>query len=123
MRLATFVMKSERTRVRVGALCGNKMLDLAQCAHHSGDDATPASSMRGLLDLGERGLDWARGMLERPRPEALHLLEKLAFLPPVPDADKFLCVGKNYRKSMNFTCNFFHSICTMIDCIHGCHNR
>lgn len=97
MRLATFVFRSDRTRVRVGALCGDKMLDLAQCAHHSGEDATPASSMRGLLALGERGLDWARGMLERPRPEALHSLEKLAFLPPVTDADKFLCVGKNYR--------------------------
>ena len=97
MKLSTFVLKSDRSRPRVGALSGGKMLDLAQSAHHSGDDATPANSMKGLVALGKGGLDWARRLLARPMNQALHALDAVEFLPPVPDPDKFLCVGKNYR--------------------------
>ncbi|MSQ51371.1 MAG: hypothetical protein EXR28_05730 [Betaproteobacteria bacterium] len=44
-----------------------------------------------------RGLDAARRLLDRPNAAALRDMADLSFLPPIPDSDKFLCVGKNYR--------------------------
>lgn len=74
------------------------MLDLAHGARLLGRGlALPAVSMKALLALGETGLDEARRLVEQPPAEAIHDLAAIRFLPPVPDAEKFLCVGKNYR--------------------------
>ena len=60
--------------------------------------------MKGLLALGEAGLARARAVLEYAGKNAAKLDKAtlapdadVHYLPPVPDADKFLCVGKNYR--------------------------
>lgn len=101
MRLATFELKTNPGAARVGALTGGRMLDLAEGARLLGrGEARPAASMKALLALGEAGLDEARRIVERAPAEAIHDLGALRFLPPVPDAEKFLCVGKNYRSHL-----------------------
>lgn len=90
MRLATFALKSNPRYLRLGVLSGTKMLDLAQCA-------LSAQTMKELLADGPQGLDAVRRLLEKPRADALREFTDIIFLPPIPDADKFLCVGKNYR--------------------------
>ena len=90
MKLATFALKSNPNYPRLGVLSGAKMLDLAQCV-------LPAQTMKELLAEGPAGLDNVRRMLDAPRKSALREMQDIIFLPPVPDSDKFLCVGKNYR--------------------------
>jgi 5-carboxymethyl-2-hydroxymuconate isomerase/acylpyruvate hydrolase len=61
---------------------------------------------RQIVDLGPgRMKDLLAGgaaALERARKATGPLLEERAirYLPPVPDADKFLCVGKNHRQHL-----------------------
>ena len=93
MRLATFALKNNPSYARLGVLCGAKMLDLAQCA-------LAAQTMRQLLALGKPGLDEVKSLLERPPQGTLRELADVVFLPPIADAGKFLCVGKNYRSHL-----------------------
>src|SRR4029453_15148233 len=86
MRLLTFCTW-DNPAPRTGLRHGRRILDLA--AH-----GFPAG-MKDLLAAGP-------SMLETLRNIALSRATTLAdtsitWLPPVPDADKFLCVGKNYR--------------------------
>lgn len=99
MRLATFTLKSDPQHARIGALSNGKMLDLVHCAELSGSRPLPGS-MRALLATGRDGLDTVAGLLGHPEAGALHALEGVTFLPPIPDAEKFLCVGKNYRSHL-----------------------
>ena|SRR5215470_3442868 len=94
MRLGTFVPKTSPGQPRVGALLGDRVLDLG----------LGSITMRQFLSLGEPGLDRARRLLEEARAGGhggtLCSLGDVRLLPPVPDADKFLCVGKNYRSHL-----------------------
>lgn len=105
MRLATYTLLSDPQTVRIGAQLNGKMLDLVAGERAMGDGKSmiPAS-MKGLLALGEPGLARARVVLEYAGKNAAKLENTtlapdadVHYLPPVPDADKFLCVGKNYR--------------------------
>ena len=105
MRLATYTLLSDPANVRIGAQLNGHVLDLvaAERAMNDGKTQIPAS-MKGLLALGEAGMARARAVLEQARKGAvkpdgrmLAAESEIRFLPPVPDADKFLCVGKNYR--------------------------
>jgi 2-keto-4-pentenoate hydratase/2-oxohepta-3-ene-1,7-dioic acid hydratase in catechol pathway len=109
MRLATYTRKSEPASPRVGVQIGDSIVDLAACEAayqaqaHAGPVRIPPS-MRQLLALGSPGLDHARALLDYASANRDRLgdrvfvdLADVAFLPPVPDAEKFLCVGKNYR--------------------------
>ena len=105
MRLATYTLLSAPDTVRIGARLDGRMLDLVagERALNDGKQLIPAS-MKGLLALGDAGLARARAVLEYAGKNAAKLdKETLApdadvhYLPPIPDADKFLCVGKNYR--------------------------
>lgn len=105
MRLATFSKKSEPAQVRLGVMLGERMLDLAVCAHIAPAGLSlPESSMKQLIAMGQPGLDrvrqlldYAQGSKTRLPDGALLDLDAIIHLPPIPDADKFLCVGKNYR--------------------------
>src|SRR6195256_54760 len=90
MKLATFATKKNPHYARLGVLSGSKMLDLAQCA-------LSVQTMKQLLARGRAGLDEVRGFLDKPKPGSLRDFSEIVFLPPIPDSDKFLCVGKNYR--------------------------
>jgi 2-keto-4-pentenoate hydratase/2-oxohepta-3-ene-1,7-dioic acid hydratase in catechol pathway len=70
----------------VGALLGDRVVDLGE------------SSMKEFLAKGETALERARKLLQDP--QQLHPLAAVRLLPPVPDAEKFLCVGKNYRSHL-----------------------
>jgi len=103
MKLATYLRSGARAP-RVGASVGPDMLDLADALALERLSSPPdVSSMRTLLRQGERALDALRGLLARVEASPSRFapartpLADVAFLPPVPDADKFLCVGKNYR--------------------------
>jgi 2-keto-4-pentenoate hydratase/2-oxohepta-3-ene-1,7-dioic acid hydratase in catechol pathway len=105
MRLATFSRKSDPRQPRLGALVGDRMLDLAQCAHLvEGGPTLPEGSMKQLLALGKPGLDRVKQLIDRAADAGTKLpagtlldSASIVFLPAIPDADKFLCVGKNYR--------------------------
>ena len=105
MRLATYTLLSVPKTVRIGAQLDGNMLDLVagERALNDGQQLIPAS-MKGLLALGEAGLARARAVLEYARKNPAKLDRTtlapdadVRYLPPIPDADKFLCVGKNYR--------------------------
>lgn len=105
MRLSTFALKSAPADARLGALLNEKMLDLAivEQALNDGRRLVPGS-MKQLLALGSSGLDRVRQILAHASANTARLpagalleLGAIRFLPPIPDAEKFLCVGKNYR--------------------------
>lgn len=105
MRLATYTLHSDPKSVRIGALRDGRMLDLiaGERALNDGQRIIPGS-MKALLALGKAGLDRARVVLERAASDPARLPQgaltpdaEIHYLPPIPDADKFLCVGKNYR--------------------------
>jgi 2-keto-4-pentenoate hydratase/2-oxohepta-3-ene-1,7-dioic acid hydratase in catechol pathway len=86
MRIGTFVSKGSRPRV--GLLLDDRVLDLGE------------TSMKEFLARGEPGLERARKAARKPDRKKLHPLSSIRLLPPVPDAEKFLCVGKNYRSHL-----------------------
>ena len=90
MRLATYSLRATPQLARVGALRDGRMIDLAPLA----PDAT---SMKALLAQGPAALRDLATRVAGVEASSGHPLDQIAFLPPVPDANKFLCVGKNYR--------------------------
>ena len=105
MRLATYTLNTDPKTIRIGAQLDGNLLDLVAGERAIGDGKQIIPpSMKGLLALGEAGMARARAVLEYARAQASKLdvatlapESSVRFLPPVPDADKFLCVGKNYR--------------------------
>jgi 2-keto-4-pentenoate hydratase/2-oxohepta-3-ene-1,7-dioic acid hydratase in catechol pathway len=108
MRLATFSRNSDSGQPRIGAQLGDRMLDLSRCAQPSGaGPELPWDSMKQLLALGPSALYRVRRLVERAQGAQSSLPAgallgpgEFRFLPPIPDADKFLCVGKNYRSHL-----------------------
>lgn len=104
MRLATFALSSSDTTPRVGALVQDRLLDLGAAAAALDPGAAPfPATMRALLEAGDAGLQRARQLSdaasrnEAVMARAAHALPSVRFLPVIGDANKFLCVGKNYR--------------------------
>jgi 5-carboxymethyl-2-hydroxymuconate isomerase/acylpyruvate hydrolase len=89
VRLVTFSTKDYPVP-RTGLREGQKILDLT--AH-----GLPGR-MKDLLAAEGPALKRVRGL----DPSAPFTLDEknITYLPPVPDADKFLCVGKNYRQHL-----------------------
>jgi 5-carboxymethyl-2-hydroxymuconate isomerase/acylpyruvate hydrolase len=79
MRLVTF-RTADRAAAHIGVRRGKQIVDLGP------------GRMKDLLASG----------LDRARTASGPLLDEQAvtYLPPIPDADKFLCVGKNYRQHL-----------------------
>jgi 5-carboxymethyl-2-hydroxymuconate isomerase/acylpyruvate hydrolase len=101
MRLLTFRIRG-LDAPRIGARVARRVLDFAAAAGVAGE-APPPSRMRDLLAAGKPAMKQARKLLEQAQADrdgfgaALLDEREIRFLPPVPDPDKFLCVGKNYR--------------------------
>ena len=99
MRLLTY--ERDRGAARTGVRLGNRVLDLQAAATIAGE--TIPAAMKALLDAGEAGLAAARGLASAAERDPKRFATAFAdersirYLPPVPDLDKFLCVGKNYR--------------------------
>jgi 5-carboxymethyl-2-hydroxymuconate isomerase/acylpyruvate hydrolase len=77
------------------------VLDLSVASQLAGE--TLPGNMRDLLDRGEPALESVRDVIERAEADPQRFASAFAaektirYLPPVPNLDKFLCVGKNYR--------------------------
>jgi 2-keto-4-pentenoate hydratase/2-oxohepta-3-ene-1,7-dioic acid hydratase in catechol pathway len=84
LKLATYSLRSSPELQRVGVLRGDRLVDI------------DAPSMKALLARGPQALRDLGSRLDR-LPGPGHALEDVVFAPPIPDANKFLCVGKNYR--------------------------
>lgn len=100
MRLLTYAPSPGATP-RVGARLGDRVLDLPAAAKTAGR-FVPAT-MKALLQAGDMGLGAARELVAAAHADAKRFATALCdertirYYPPVPDLDKFLCVGKNYR--------------------------
>lgn len=103
MRLATFAPHGDVENARTGVLCHDRLLDLNQFTGQAGGLDSLPSSMRELLSRGDSALARIRDIIANVQPSdqnflsASYPLADVHFLPPIPDAEKFLCVGKNYR--------------------------
>jgi len=99
MRLVTFT--SAGSAPRVGVRVGHRVLDIEAASRVNGEPLP--STMRSLLREGRGAMSrvqaLAKAAQSRAGPYSGAMFEERAirFLPPVPDPDKFLCVGKNYR--------------------------
>jgi 5-carboxymethyl-2-hydroxymuconate isomerase/acylpyruvate hydrolase len=95
MRLLTFSTK-DNPSPRVGLRQGKRILDLASHGF--------PTRMKDLLAAGRAALARVRALGEdwKEDPSRFSALEEkdIRYLPPIPDADKFLCVGKNYRQHL-----------------------
>jgi 5-carboxymethyl-2-hydroxymuconate isomerase/acylpyruvate hydrolase len=97
--------------LRLGALVEGAVVDLAALddawrRELPGAERLPAT-LRGLLSAGEAGLARARALLayaahqeQRLHSQWTFKQSEIRFHPPVGDAEKFLCVGKNYRQHL-----------------------
>src|SRR5207344_3636099 len=100
MRLLTFTLK-DRDAPRAGVRVGKRILDLAAASREGGHELP--SRMRELIAAGPGAMDWVRKLVEAAGAEPTRFLaalldeDDIRYLPPIPDADKFLCAGKNYR--------------------------
>jgi len=81
------------------------MLDVEAAANLGNlPSKTLPHTLKELLALGTPGIEWVRAIVDRARgPDAARVenawipLSDVRWLPPIPDPDKLLCVGKNYR--------------------------
>ena len=104
MRLLTFSHKNDASPL-LGLRVNNRILDIAAGARIVGGDAMPAS-MKALLAGGPHAMARVRELSaaaqtdRSPLSSAWFDESTIRYLPPVPDADKFLCVGKNYKQHL-----------------------
>jgi 2-keto-4-pentenoate hydratase/2-oxohepta-3-ene-1,7-dioic acid hydratase in catechol pathway len=104
MRLITF-HTPDNTAPRIGVRSAGRILDLAAAAG-AARGAAPPGSMKQLLAAGSEAMEQVRALMQAaqadPQRFAAALLAErdIVYLPPIPDADKFLCVGKNYRQHL-----------------------
>jgi 2-keto-4-pentenoate hydratase/2-oxohepta-3-ene-1,7-dioic acid hydratase in catechol pathway len=100
MRLLTYSRKPDGPPC-IGVRVGHRILDIEAASRVNGEPLP--STMKALLAAGRGALSRVQGLARnaqsdaRPYAQALHDESQIRYLPPVPDADKFLCVGKNYR--------------------------
>ena len=103
MRLLSFFVLPDTT-ARIGVRVGERVLDLAAAARHAGQ-ALP-QTMKLLLAGGAATMSQVRELLSAAQANSTHYAAAwtktaaITWLPPIPDAGKFLCVGKNYRSHL-----------------------
>ena len=101
MRLITFSVRGAGSP-RIGVRVARQVLDLSAAAGVAGETALPAR-MKDLLAAGKPAMKQVRQLSAEAHADragfAAALLDEreIRYLPPIPDADKFLCAGKNYR--------------------------
>jgi 2-keto-4-pentenoate hydratase/2-oxohepta-3-ene-1,7-dioic acid hydratase in catechol pathway len=102
VRLVSYSTRDEhagaaRPAWRAGIVAGDRIVDAGRLAAETGGlPAAEAASVRGLLALGDEALaalassaaDRAAGGLPR---------DEVVLGPPVPDPEKIICIGLNYR--------------------------
>jgi acylpyruvate hydrolase len=100
MRLVTYTAGPQGAP-RIGVRVGHRILDIEAASRVQGEPLP--GNMRGLLQMGRGALSRVQALAKAAQSDAgrfsaaMHEERAIRFLPPVPDPDKFLCVGKNYR--------------------------
>src|SRR6202521_5131874 len=100
MRLITYTT-APGGAPRIGVRVGHRVLDIEAASRVDGEPLP--GTMKTLLREGRGALSRVQALSKAAQSNAGRfagaMVEERAirFLPPVPDADKFLCVGKNYR--------------------------
>lgn len=104
MRLLTFVTHAKPRQPRLGAMLDEEVVDLVAAQKSLGGPNPIPASLKRLLASGDMGLARAAQLLDAVRSNRANLppgivlkQSEIRFLPPISDAGKFLCVGKNYR--------------------------
>jgi 2-keto-4-pentenoate hydratase/2-oxohepta-3-ene-1,7-dioic acid hydratase in catechol pathway len=104
MRLVTFALP-DNAQARLGVRIEARILDIGKAASAAGLEQMPAS-MKALLGAGADAMARLHHLAVaaqkgEARFDAAWIdASGIRHLPPVPDADKFLCVGKNYRSHL-----------------------
>jgi len=104
MRLVTYSV-GPGGPARAGVRVGHRILDIEAGSRVKGEPL-PAS-LKALLAAGRGALSRVQALAKaaateaRSFSQAMHEERAIRLLPPVPDADKFLCVGKNYRQHLD----------------------
>ena len=99
MRLVTY--SAGGAPGRAGVRVGHRVLDIEGASRVQGEPLP--NTMKALLQAGRGALSRVQALAKAaqngagPFTTAFHEEKAIRFLPPVPDPDKFLCVGKNYR--------------------------
>src|SRR5688572_1756720 len=100
MRLVSY-LAGPQAAPKCGVRVGHRILDIEDASRVQGEPLP--SSMKALLGLGRGALSRVKALAKAAQSEArrfagvFHEERAIRLLPPVPDPDKFLCVGKNYR--------------------------
>jgi len=101
MRLITFT-RAGSTHAEIGARlpnpAGDQILPFADVANKLGIQDFPGD-MKSFLRAGSKVMEQAKSWVTASGDySALFISPKtITYLPPITDAEKFLCVGKNYR--------------------------
>ncbi|HEX4943398.1 MAG TPA: fumarylacetoacetate hydrolase family protein [Usitatibacteraceae bacterium] len=104
MRLVTYCA-GPAGPARAGVRVGHRILDIEAASRVKGEPLP--SSMKALFAAGRGALSRVQALAKaatseaRSFSQAMHEERAIRLLPPVPDADKFLCVGKNYRQHLD----------------------
>ena len=104
MRLVTYCV-GPAGPARAGVRVGHRILDIEAASRVNGEPL-PAS-VKALLAAGRGAMSRVQALVKaattgaKSFSHALHEERAVRLLPPVPDADKFLCVGKNYRQHLD----------------------
>ena len=105
MRLITFTRKGAHhpeIGARLAKPTGDLILPFADCAKLKNIAQFPAS-MKEFLRAGDSMMNQAKAWVQSADEDfgAIVLPAKeITYLPPIMDAEKFLCVGKNYRSHL-----------------------
>jgi acylpyruvate hydrolase len=93
MRLVTYYSNGTQ---RAGLLSGERVVDALELARHAGlaDEHTDCDSVRGLLAAPP---GWLASVADAAGEVEVTALDETDLAPPVPDPEKILCIGLNYR--------------------------
>jgi len=105
MRLITFTRKGAHhpeIGARLAKPTGDLILPFADCAKLKNIAQFPAS-MKEFLRAGDSMMSQAKSWVQSADVDFGAILlpaTEITYLPPIMDAEKFLCVGKNYRSHL-----------------------
>lgn len=105
MRLITFTRKGAHhpeIGARLAKPTGDLILPFADCAKLKNITQFPAS-MKEFLRAGDATMSQAKSWVKTAHEDFGVILlpaTEITYLPPIMDAEKFLCVGKNYRSHL-----------------------
>lgn len=119
MKLVTFIPKGKKSPTALGAVVDDKIINLNQVlkkvsslkkkpfAIKAAFQGREMTSVKDLLCHGQGGLDLAQKLIrfvkgerekfQKAKEKIFYKRSQVVLLPPVPQPDLFICIGRNYR--------------------------